>query len=173
MDVLKDNLKLFYSEPKNVEALVNCIIKETVSRRLLEYLVMWYSGPQNVKYVVEGPGGGMREFRMYDEYKIALDVWGKDWFDPFARKPKKATKAGIMEIAHEGKTITLMIGQLNFFRWTIKNRILEYAIEHRPEIEREKREHDRILPGCEKTPGGKRRRPRVYRNRISPVKKIG
>jgi hypothetical protein len=54
-------------------------------------------------------------------YKAQLKSYKKKYFDPFKRREKFHYHFKV-----NNKTIHTTIGQLNFFRWAIENKIIEY-----------------------------------------------
>ena len=70
----------------------------------------------------------MVQFIVYLRYKSQLKAYSKRKFDPFCRNDR------ISDWGPERNIVTT-IGQLNFFRWAIDNKILEYIKQHLKEIE--------------------------------------
>jgi hypothetical protein len=58
------------------------------------------------------------------EYKSQLKAYNKKLFDPFCRRGRIEFKY------NNNKLIITTIGQLNFFRWAIKNKLISYVIDH-------------------------------------------
>ena len=65
---------------------------------------------------------------MYNSYKSQLKAYSKKQFDPFCRRERIDFNCG-------EEVITTTVGQLNFFKWSINNNIIEYIKEHIHEIE--------------------------------------
>ena len=95
-----------------------------------------------------------KEFVVYLNYKLQLKAYSKGQFDPFCRrsrldfhydknqiinyiKKKQLDLPDILEYLDENKDgyFTTTSGQLNFFRWIIKNNIIEYITKYITEIE--------------------------------------
>lgn len=71
-------------------------------------------------------------FQVYEKYKAMLNSFGKSWFDTFSRELKQ------QYYDREWKRYYLIsVGQLNFFKWVIEHRIMEYVEQHYEEIVRE------------------------------------
>lgn len=110
--------------------------KSRISRRILDWFVIRYSCEFEVLYDLNDPqfnngvriGNEMVPFDVYTEYKSYLKSIKKTYFDPFCRRKRIIYDYGY------GKKITT-IGQLNFFRWCIVNKILIYVLDHIDEIE--------------------------------------
>jgi glutamate synthase domain-containing protein 2 len=61
-----------------------------------------------------------RRFKVYVDYKLKLKAYGKKNFDPFCRWER------ISIPYKDGKYIETTIGQLNFFKWAIENKVIKY-----------------------------------------------
>ena len=70
-----------------------------------------------------------RMFNVFLEYKSQLKSYSKKWFDPFCRGDR------LEYIDCEGRMFYTTIGQLNFFRWALKNNIINYCLKHVDTIE--------------------------------------
>jgi hypothetical protein len=68
-------------------------------------------------------------FKVYHDYKLKLKAYSKKRFDPFCRWER------ITIPYNENNYMETTIGQLNFFKWAIENRIIHYIEEHYKEIE--------------------------------------
>ncbi len=68
-------------------------------------------------------------FNIHSSYKSQLKAWNKKYFDPFSRGDR------IVFFLNESCIITT-IGQLNFFKWFISNKIYKYVKEHYDDIEK-------------------------------------
>ena len=66
---------------------------------------------------------------MYFDYKLKLKAYSKKRFDPFCRWDR------ISMPYTNGTCIETTIGQLNFFKWTIENKVIEYIEENYSTIE--------------------------------------
>ena len=122
----KKNLLLlankYYKNNKEGILLVKQIIdgKHKISLRLLDYFVSKYS--KKFKVIIND------EF-IYYHYKTSLKTNSKILFDPF-RRDKKI----IYEFDEEIKMETT-IGQLIFFRWALRMKIIPYIMENIKAIE--------------------------------------
>ena len=65
---------------------------------------------------------------VYHSYKSQLKAYSKKRFDPFCRRDR-------LEFMVNDNPIETTIGQLNFFKWAIKNLVIEYIVNHKTEIE--------------------------------------
>ena len=75
-----------------------------------------------------------QQFIVYLNYKLQLKAYSKKQFDPFCRRERISfyyTKNNMNEC------IYTTVGQLNFFRWTIKYKILDYIMNNLKNIEKD------------------------------------
>lgn len=103
--------------------------KPNISLRIIDWFVTNYSKKYYIVY--DQPIGTMGDYRfkVYNDYKLKLKSLSKHYFDPFCRWER------ITIPFDADRNIETTIGQLNFFKWAIENRILEYIEEHYHEIE--------------------------------------
>lgn len=98
-----------------------------ISLRTLDYLLTTYAKPHNVQY--RRTQDEHFPWNLYKSYKsMLLNSGPKKKFDPFCRGNRIVYKKGNTEV----KTT---LGQLNFFRWAIKNEVLKWAVDHAEEIQ--------------------------------------
>ena len=72
-----------------------------------------------------------RRFKVYDDYKLKLKAYSKKRFDPFCRWDR-------ISIPYtKGKFIETTIGQLNFFKWALENKVIEYIEQNYDIIEKD------------------------------------
>jgi len=135
-DLLLKNLLDFYETPNAMDKLSQIIEGKTrISLRIVDWFVTNYSKKHDTYYFVPMKTGIMREtieeskFKVYSRYKLQLKAYSKKRFDPFCRWDRISIPCG------DGQYMETTIGQLNFFKWAIENRILEYIQEHFSEIE--------------------------------------
>lgn len=145
-DLLLESLKKFYNKDGNKEMLLPIIKQETtISLRLLDWLVTNYSKQNDVNYSIEH-NGIVKNFNVWLDYKNQLKAYSKRQFDPFCRRKR------IFFILKTGETISFnetekikyqtrtdgfitTVGQLNFFRWAITHRVIDYAFKNLNKIE--------------------------------------
>ena len=71
-------------------------------------------------------------FKVYNDYKLKLKAYSKRRFDPFCRWDRIKMPFGNKEYS-----IETTIGQLNFFKWAIENKIIRYIEENYSVIEQD------------------------------------
>lgn len=125
--LLYESLIKFYSNKSNLDILLPIIEqKSNISLRILDWLVTNYSKKYNVAYELY-KNGNKTLFFIYLSYKNQLKAYSKKNFDPFCRRNR--IDMDLSELSNDRVgTITTTIGQLNFFRWFIENKLLNYVL---------------------------------------------
>jgi len=124
-DFIVQNLQTFYNEPGNLEKITPILKGESpISLRLVDWFITNYAKKNNTSYMM-----GTKQFLVHFNYKRELKAYSKKLFDPFCRRDR------IMFEALNQPSIMTTVGQLNFFRWFIEKKILDYIEENRTEIE--------------------------------------
>lgn len=117
--------------------------KTPLSLRLLDWLVTNYSKKYNITYPLKYNSETVY-FNVYIDYKNQLKAYSKKFFDPFCRQKrliidintfKWRTYTSEEDITK--KDIITTVGQLNFFRWFIENKIMDYALSNVELIDRD------------------------------------
>lgn len=141
-ELLLGSLYKFYNE-ENMSKIIPILNQDSnVSLRILDWLVTNYAKKHNIAYQVPAHRTMetqskpiTRNFNIYLNYKTQLKAYSKKQFDPFCRRERIVFKP-IRTNNHEKEAaFVTTIGQLNFFRWTLQNKVLEYADQHLTEIE--------------------------------------
>jgi hypothetical protein len=123
-EVLMRKLLEFYSFSTNLEQLLPVLLKKSrISLRILDWFTTNYSREYNVTYRILHMSK-VKEFTVYDSYKSQLKAYHKRLFDPFCRGRR------IYFEYYNGCEIETTVGQLNFFKWAIQNKILDYVDTH-------------------------------------------
>jgi hypothetical protein len=139
-DILMQSLVQFFNKKDHIDELLPVIEGSSkISLRILDWFVTNYSKKFNTSYEIENKKvgksiGASKSFSVYVAYKSQLKGYQKKQFDPFCRRER------IKFIVHGGKEVITTVGQLNFFRWVIENKILKYIYEHYDEIEKDMNE---------------------------------
>ena len=127
-DLLLNKLMNFYNKDNNLEKMLNIINgKSKISLRIVDWFVTNYSKKNGTSYNNEEVL--KKNFIVYLNYKSQLKAYSKKQFDPFCRRER------ILFFDHEGKEIITTVGQLNFFRWSLENNILDYILDNFESIE--------------------------------------
>lgn len=127
--LLLTNLLNFYNKDNNLEKILPIINGESkTSLRLIDWFATNYSKKFFTVYKFKHSDGVERRFKVYLEYKLKLRAYSKKRFDPFCRWDR------ITIPYKQDSHIQTTIGQLNFFRWILENKILEYIEKNFDEI---------------------------------------
>ena len=128
-DLLMQSLIIFFAEKDNLDQVIPIITgKSNISLRILDWFVTNYSKKNNIAYQLE-LNGKSKNFIVYLDYKSQLKAYSKKQFDPFCRRER------ISFNDHNNNELITTVGQLNFFRWAIENKIIEYIINNYEIIE--------------------------------------
>ena len=126
--LLLENLLEFYKKDKNLEKIIPIINGESkLSLRLIDWFATNYSKKYFTVYILNKGSNKEKRFKVYLEYKLKLRAYSKKRFDPFCRWER-------IFIPHNNYAIQTTLGQLNFFRWILENKILDYIEKHIDEI---------------------------------------
>jgi hypothetical protein len=106
---------------------------------LIDWLVTNYSKKYNIIYPITKNGSGILYFNIYLDYKNQLKAYSKKFFDPFCRQKRivinsnsyewKEISDDFYDIDKNVEIITT-VGQMNFFKWFIQNKIFDYALNN-------------------------------------------
>jgi hypothetical protein len=141
-DLLLKNLMIFYktydldgiyNPNNNLDKILKIITGETkISLRIVDWFATNYAKKYYTLYVIEGTNDNVtRRFKVYDDYKLKLKAYSKKRFDPFCRWDR-------ISIPYKnGTSIETTIGQLNFFKWTLENKVIDYIEQNYNEIEKD------------------------------------
>ena len=135
--LLLESLISYYS--KNISVLTNIITqKNTLSLRILDWLVTNYAKKNNIVYKIY-TSSGETNFNIYLDYKNQLKAYSKKYFDPFCRRERIVINTTNLswtiydennKLQRENTELITTVGQLNFFKWFIENKVLNFAIEN-------------------------------------------
>ena len=138
--LLLQSLHSFYSQEHYRKELREVINGSTgVSLRSIDWFITNYSKKKNIYYQVYKDVNGIptmdekghtfdSNINVHQSYKAQLKSYSKKTFDPFCRRDRILFVVGDMELE-------TTIGQLNFFRWALKNCIISYIKTNKDTIE--------------------------------------
>jgi hypothetical protein len=139
-DLLMYSLTDFFRNQQHLQKMLPIIYGESnISLRILDWFVTNYSKKNNIVIDQVLPNGRNKKFIVYLDYKSQLKAYSKKQFDPFCRRER------ILFLDNNKNGIETTVGQLNFFRWSIENRIIDYVEEHLQEIENDMNQSIRNL----------------------------
>jgi hypothetical protein len=131
-DLLLNNLMEFYKNDNNLDKMLKIITGESkISLRIVDWFATNYAKKYYTLYSFEDIHGITRRFKVYVDYKLKLKAYSKRRFDPFCRWER-------ISIPYKNDTfIETTIGQLNFFKWTLENKVINYIEENYETIEKD------------------------------------
>lgn len=125
-DLLMRNLMTFYDR-LNLPKMMTIVNGESkISLRIIDWFVTNYAKKNFIIYDVKNIDISKNNprFKVYHDYKLKLKAYSKRNFDPFCRWER-------VTIPYDDNNyIETTIGQLNFFKWAIENKIVEYIDEN-------------------------------------------
>ena len=129
-NMLIRSLEKFYLKEDNINIILPIINGESnISMRLIDYFVTNYSKKYRITYNLEDNGNKIL-FNVYSSYKSQLKAYNKKYFDPFSRGNR-------IPFFLPNDCIITTIGQLNFFKWFISKKIINYVSQNLSDIEKE------------------------------------
>ena len=118
------SLQRFYANHPEIDKVLTYLNGEApLSLRIIDWFVTKYSRKSFVRYPLNG-----QEFLVYLSYKGQLKAYSKQYFDPNCRRER------IMFTIPNHEQFMTTIGKLNFFRWALETKILDYMEAHEEEI---------------------------------------
>jgi hypothetical protein len=123
-ELVISSLQRFYSTCPEIEKVLTYLNGEaSLSLRIIDWFVTKYSRKHFIRYPLNG-----QDFLVYLSYKGQLKAYSKQYFDPNCRRERIMFKIP----GHEQFMTT--IGKLNFFRWALESKILDYIEQNEDEI---------------------------------------
>ncbi len=154
-DLLMLSLTEFFKNKNNLNKMLKIVYgKSPISLRILDWFVTNYSKKFNTAYDIIEKDGNLRKFIVFIDYKSQLKAYSKKQFDPFCRRDR------ISVFDHDNKEIVTTVGQLNFFRWGIENKILDFVDKNLKIIESDMNNSIRHIYKKTTDDGTKKRRKR-------------
>lgn len=131
-DLLLNNLLEFYKHNDNLSKMLRIITGESrISLRIVDWFATNYAKKNYTLYDIEQSNGETVRFKVYLDYKLKLKAYSKRKFDPFCRWER------ISIPYKDGTCIETTIGQLNFFKWALENKVVNYIEENYDTIEKD------------------------------------
>jgi len=124
----------FYQNHENLQKMMYIINGETkISLRIVDWFVTNFAKKYYTIYEILSPRNSQEthRFKVYNDYKLKLKAYSKRRFDPFCRWER------ISIPYDEEKFMETTIGQLNFFKWAIENKIIDYIENNYQVIEKD------------------------------------
>jgi hypothetical protein len=118
------SLQRFYATHPEIHKVIDYLIGDApLSLRIIDWFVTKYSRKNFVRYHLNG-----QEFLVYLSYKGQLKAYSKQYFDPNCRRER------IMFTIPGYDQFMTTIGKLNFFRWALETKIIDYIEENEEDI---------------------------------------
>ena len=132
-ELLLNNLLDFYKIEENLTRMLKIITGESkISLRIVDWFATNYAKKYYTLYEINSSSNDqVRRFKVYFDYKLKLKAYSKRRFDPFCRWDR------ISIPYKDGTFIETTIGQLNFFKWALENRVINYIEENYETIEKD------------------------------------
>ena len=129
-DLLLQKCLDFYRKHNNLDTMLQIINGESkISLRIVDWFATNYAKKNYTLYDLQGSNGETKRFKVYMDYKLKLKAYSKRRFDPFCRWER-------ITIPYKNDShIQTTIGQLNFFKWALDNRVIDYIEKNYDEIE--------------------------------------
>uniref|UniRef100_A0A6C0AVG6 Uncharacterized protein n=1 Tax=viral metagenome TaxID=1070528 RepID=A0A6C0AVG6_9ZZZZ len=129
-DLLLQKCLDFYRKNNNLDTMLQIINGESkISLRIVDWFATNYAKKNYTLYDLQGSNGETKRFKVYMDYKLKLKAYSKRRFDPFCRWER-------ITIPYKNDShIQTTIGQLNFFKWALENRVIDYIEQNYDEIE--------------------------------------
>jgi hypothetical protein len=123
-ELVISSLQRFYSSHPEINKVLTYLTGDApLSLRIIDWFVTKYSRKNFVRYPLNG-----QDFLVYLSYKGQLKAYSKQYFDPNCRRERIMFKIP----SHDQFMTT--IGKLNFFRWALESKILDYIEAHEEDI---------------------------------------
>uniref|UniRef100_A0A6C0JII5 Uncharacterized protein n=1 Tax=viral metagenome TaxID=1070528 RepID=A0A6C0JII5_9ZZZZ len=131
-DLLLNNLMDFYKNEEYLDKMLKIITGDSkISLRIVDWFATNYAKKYYTLYSIDDSHGNIKRFKVYFDYKLKLKAYRKRRFDPFCRWER-------ISIPYKGdKFIETTIGQLNFFKWAIENKVIDFIEENYETIEKD------------------------------------
>jgi len=131
-DLLLNNLMDFYKNEEYLDKMLKIITGDSkISLRIVDWFATNYAKKYYTLYTIDDNNDNVKRFKVYFDYKLKLKAYRKRRFDPFCRWER-------ITIPYKGdKYIETTIGQLNFFKWAIENKVINYIEENYDTIEKD------------------------------------
>ena len=122
----------FYTNEEYLSRMLKIITGESkISLRIVDWFATNYAKKYYTLYTINLTNENKIRFKVYFDYKLKLKAYSKKRFDPFCRWDR-------ISIPYKnGTSIETTIGQLNFFKWAIENKVIEYIENNYEDIEKD------------------------------------
>ena len=135
VDLLMNKLKEFYKNEEHIDTLINIVSGNSeIALRDIDWLCTNYSKKYNVIYNIKEEKNEEiinKRFILYINYRSQLKAYTKEFFDPFCRRDR------IEFVYKDNKSLITTVGQLNFFRWALTYKVIDYVHNNLKDIKKD------------------------------------
>ena len=165
-ELLLNNLIKFYEDDEMLKTMLSIISGELMSLRIVDWFSTNYAKEFYTIYSFVNKNNQNVRFKVYNDYKLRLKSYTKKRFDPFCRWDR-------IRIPYKDNTcIETTIGQLNFFKWALENKVIDYIIANYEAINADMVSRKRITSKNKEICGNNRTRKKREELSTSAVKSI-
>jgi hypothetical protein len=131
-ELLLNNLMEFYKNEEYLNRMLKIITGESkISLRIVDWFATNYAKKNFTLIQQKDQNNCLIRFKVYFDYKLKLKAYSKKRFDPFCRWER-------ISIPYKNDTcIETTIGQLNFFKWALENKVIEFIEKNYDVIEKD------------------------------------
>lgn len=131
-NLLLNNLMDFYKNEDFLNKIMGIITGESkISLRIVDWFSTNYAKKYYTLYTIDEDLASSRRFKVYIDYKLKLKAYSKKRFDPFCRWDR-------ISIPYNSESfIETTIGQLNFFKWALENKVIDFIENNYDIIEKD------------------------------------
>lgn len=123
-ELIITSLQRFYATNPDISKVIPYFQgTSTLSLRIIDWFVTKFCRKNFTHYPLDG-----KDFIVYRSYKGQLKAYSKQYFDPNCRRERIIFKV------QDSEPFTTTIGQLNFFRWALECKVLDYIDANQKEI---------------------------------------
>lgn len=138
-DILMKSLTDFFQNTGFINEMLPIITGSSkISLRIIDWFVTNFAKKNNTCLISDDnnelskENTNIKQFLVFLNYKSQLKAYTKKQFDPFCRRERINF---FYDASDSNKFIETTVGQLNFFRWAIKNKVLNYIRDNIEVIE--------------------------------------
>ena len=167
-DLLLTNLMEYYKDTERLNKMLQIITGESkISLRIVDWFATNYAKKYYTLFDIEdGNGNWVKRFKVYLDYKLKLKAYSKRKFDPFCRWDR-------ISIPYKNDTyIETTIGQLNFFKWALENKVIDFIEKNYETIEKDMNNRNSTSRRKELMPDNSKTRKKREELSISATKSI-
>jgi hypothetical protein len=122
----------YYKDEGQLDRMLKIITGECkISLRIVDWFATNYAKKYYTLFDIPMANGSFKRFKVYVDYKLKLKAYSKRRFDPFCRWDR------ISVPYKNGTCIETTLGQLNFFKWALENKVIDFIEENYETIEKD------------------------------------